>query len=89
MHLFSFRPQACSDLSEQSIRKDPSEPQAPEAAPPNTASGKAISVQHTLLQEHLQGGQREGDAWMKMGLADCRLSGLLFRYERYIAHIHK
>lgn len=45
MHLFSFRPQACLDLSEQSIRKDPSEPQAPEAAPPNTASGKAISVQ--------------------------------------------
>lgn len=45
MHLFSFRPQACLDLSAQSIRKDPSEPQAPEAAPPNTASGKAISVQ--------------------------------------------
>lgn len=87
MHLFSFRPQACLDLSAQSIRKDPSEPQAPEAAPPNTASGKAISV-----QPHAAGASARravGREWVKMGLSDCRLSVLLFRYERYIPHIHK
>lgn len=95
--LFFARPNTCicfhSDLkpawisaSNQSVKTHLS-PRRLRQLRQTLQAARLFLCRHTLLREHLQGGQREGDAWVKMGLSDCRPSVLLFRYEKYI-HIY-